>query len=119
MSNASLARGSTGSVTLRIVGAVRTTVLLAVRGTGARFAHRSGPSSLLVTRELIDSPEKAIVISRPDQWFDLKYIPTASRVSKCSTCLYSSHRERTSACDLADASLCLCLKTAVSIALSK
>ena len=94
MTAASSVSGSTGSVALRIVGAVRTTVLLAVRVPGARFVHRSGPSSLLVTRELIDSPEKAIVISRPDRWFDLKYIPTASRVSKCSTCLYSSHREK-------------------------
>ena len=75
MTAASSVSGSTGSVALRIVGAVRTTVLLAVRVPGARFVHRSGPSSLLVTRELIDSPEKAM---RPDRWFDLKYIPTAS-----------------------------------------
>ena len=94
-------------------------MLLPVRGPGARFVHRSGPPSLLVTSELIDSPEKAIVISRPDRWFDLKYIPTASRVSKCSTGLYSSHRELTLSCDLAEASLRLCLPTAVAIALSK
>ena len=89
-------KGSTGSVALRSFGAVRTSVLLSVRGsTGARFVHRRSPSRLLLTRELLDSPEKAIVISRPDRWFDLKYIPTAPRVSQCSTCLYSSHRERT------------------------
>ena len=50
-------------------------MLLPVRGPGARFVHRSGPSSLLVTRELIDSPEKAIVILHPDRWFDLNIYP--------------------------------------------
>ncbi len=48
-------------------------MLLSARGPGARFVHRSGPSSLLVTCELIDSPEKAIVLLRADRWFDLKY----------------------------------------------
>ena len=50
-------------------------MLLPVRGPGARFVHRSGPSSLLVTRELIDSPEKDIVILHPDRWVDLNIYP--------------------------------------------
>ncbi len=53
-------KGSTGSVALRSFGAVRTSVLLSVRGsTGARFVHRSSLSRLLFTRELLDSPDKA------------------------------------------------------------
>jgi hypothetical protein len=52
------------SLALRSFGPSAPPLLLSVRGsTGARFVHLSSPSRLLFTRELLDSPEKAIVFA--------------------------------------------------------